>query len=738
MRARSDQHGRRLVALHRAVRAAMVNPATFAVTLLVIRDVQIATFAVFGCFALLVLADFGGPRRARAAAYAATTVAGVALIALGTSVSSSAAVGAVLMLAIGFSLSFAGVFGGYLAAAQPALLLAFVLAVAIPAPVSSIPARLDGWLLAGGVSTLAGVFFWPWFERETLRRRAAEACLAMADLVEGLRRDPPEGELTRLRESARTTVDAARSAYAGTSMRPAGPTRRHRAFVELLTQLEQIGDIIDQPFHQQHPAMRACIEEGDRLAAAVTGALRGSAAVLTGGAAPDIRAVDDAWRAHRAALDRWAVDELRTGRPAEEVLQAIDVDHTLRVVAYITLALSANAVIAAGGQPDRDVALPAAVPRLEGAQGIATRIARTLRTDLEPSSTVLRNSLRLAVGLAVSVLLARVLGLGHAFWVVLGTLSVLRSNALGTGRSTVEALIGTVIGFVAGGLFAALAGNNTVLMWLALPIALFLAAYAASAIGFVAGQAAFTLTVIIIFNLLSPAGWQVGLVRVEDVALGTGISVVAGLLLWPRGARGDVARATAGLYRAVAAYLDRGFALILGVATADDIARVRADAVRARVRAGEALDAYLTERGDKPLDPETAGRLVSAGGQALLAGDLLVAVATDLGYRATACPEGASAVEARVQSLLGDVRRLAERLEGGARDGEHQAPPSPEPPRRAAVECMRRGATDERAARAAMAVVIAAEWTENLQRLDASLEEPASAAVEAAAIPWWR
>ena len=73
--------------------------------------------------------------------------------------------------------------------------------------------------------------------------------------------------------------------------------------------------------------------------------------------------------------------------------------------------------------------------------------------------------------LAFSVLLARTLGLGHAFWVVLGTLSVLRSNALGTGRTTIQALAGSVIGFVAGGLFAAVAGNDPVLMWIAMPIA---------------------------------------------------------------------------------------------------------------------------------------------------------------------------------------------------------------------------------------------------------------------------
>ena len=57
------------------------------------------------------------------------------------------------------------------------------------------------------------------------------------------------------------------------------------------------------------------------------------------------------------------------------------------------------------------------------------RVARTVRTHLAPASSVLHNSLRVALGLALAVLLARLLQLDHAFWVVLGTLSVLRSNA---------------------------------------------------------------------------------------------------------------------------------------------------------------------------------------------------------------------------------------------------------------------------------------------------------------------
>ena len=720
------------------MRAAIVIPSTFAVSLLVIRDLQVATFTVFGCFALLVMADFGGRRRPRAIAYVAATFAGAALVALGTAVSPVAGVAAAVMLTVGFTLSLSGVFGGYLAAAQTALLLAFVLAASIPATASAIPTRISGWMLAGAVSTLAGVFLWPWFEHVALRKRAAQACIAVADVAAAEREPLPDGAFSALAQAARASVSAVRSEYSRTTMRPAGPTRRDRGFVELVTQLEQIVDLSEHPFHPRRPSFRPCTDEGRRLAAAVTAALRGSAAVLTGGQPPDIRSVDDARRAHRAALDSWVAQQLRDGRTPEEVLEGIDVDHTLRVIAYLTIALSANAVIAAGGRPDDSFPLPAAIPRLEGARGVTRRAMRTVRTHLEPSSTVLHSSLRVAIGLALSVLLARTIGLGHAFWVVLGTLSVLRSNALSTGRTTVQALVGSVIGFVAGGLFASVAGTSSVPMWIALPIVLFLASYAASAIGFMAGQAAFTLTVIVIFNLISPAGWQVGLVRIEDVAVGTGISVVVGVLLWPRGARRDVARATAAFYRAVVEYLEQAFDLVLGEKGAVDVTRVRAQAVRARDRAGEAFDVFLNERGAKSLEPQTAGHLVGAGSQALLAGDLLVMVAADLGYRAGACPEGATVVGAEVHTLLAGISQLATELSGASRDGAPAGTPSAEAVRGAAVGCMRRAASDEGATHGAMAVVIAGEWVQNLARMEADLGDPVKAAVRAAGTQWWR
>jgi uncharacterized membrane protein YccC len=724
-----------LAALRRAARAALVIPPVLAFNILVLHGGQNVIFAVFGCFALLVMSDFGGQRPARAVAYLTATFVGALLVTIGTLASASTVLATALMFVIGLAIAFSRVFGGYVAAAQTGMLLSFVIAVSIPAQASAAPARVGGWVMAGVISTLAGVFLWPRFERVGLRKQAAKACLAVANLVEAMRTNGPE--LPRLLESAREAERAAREAYTATAKRPAGPTRRDRAFVQLLTELQRVVDIIERPFQHPRVSLRPCLAEGDRLATAIVLALRGSADVLTGGAPPGLRAVDEARDLHRAALDRWAADQLRAGRPVDDVLDGLDVDHTLRVVGYLTLALGTNAVIAAGHQPDEAVSLPVTAPRLEGVGGAAIRVVRTVRTHLEPTSTVMQNSLRVAVGLALAVLVARMLGLSHAFWVVLGTLQVLRSTALGTGRTTVQALIGNVVGVMIGGVFAILAGNHPLVMWAALPIAIFLAAYAATAVGFAASQAAFTINLIVIFNLISPAGWQVGLVRIEDLAVGAAISVVVGLLLWPRGARRELARSVAGFYRVAIAYLDRTFNEVLGFEPPAGLDPARRSVIQAAERAGEAFDAFLNERSTTPLDPQTAGFLLAAGNHAILAGDLLDVISSRLGYQASGCPDGARSVRAQVRILLNGFSQLADRLALQRPDGAIE-PVSQRVLRAAALDCLRRWRNDESAGRGALAVAMAGEWAQNLARLEDDLKEPVAQAVDAARKPWWR
>ena len=87
---------------------------------------------------------------------------------------------------------------------------------------------------------------------------------------------------------------------------------------------------------------------------------------------------------------------------------------------------------------------------------------------------------------------------------------------------------------------------------------------APATVSFAAGQAAFTLTLIILFNLLAPAGWQIGLVRIEDIALGGAVSLLVGLMLWPRGAGVALGRALSAAYADSVSYLTAAVAYGVG------------------------------------------------------------------------------------------------------------------------------------------------------------------------------
>jgi uncharacterized membrane protein YccC len=715
-------------ALRRAARAAIVIPLAFAFADLVLRAPQSLVFVMFGCFSLLVMSDFGGFRRQRALAYLTATLVGAALVALGTLVSTSTWLPAIVMFLVGFAISFSRIYGGYVAAANLGMLLSFVIALTIPAPPDVIPARVGGWAMAGLISTVAAVALWPRFERVMTNKLAAKALLAVADLVEGMRPGAVDGDFLRLKEAARTAVQEARQAYAVMGKRPIAPARRDRAFIQMLIECERIVDIIERPFNENRTAVRPDLPEGNQLVASVVAALRASAGVFKGGPKPDVHAIEVARLQHRVALDRWAAEQLRSGWAAEEVLDGLDVDDTLRVVSYITFTLGRHAITASGAKLD--------------AGDAAIDVLQAIRTHLESPSTVLQGSLRVAIGLAIAVLMARTLDLSHAFWVVLGTIQVLRSNALGTGRTIVLAVAGNAIGVVIGGLFAVIAGNQPAVMWIAFPLTVFLAAYAATTIGFMLSQAAFTINLIIVFNLISPAGWQVGLVRIEDLLVGAVISLLVGLLLWPHGARRELARAMGIVYRDLVVYVGLGFDRVLGFVPAAEFEPasaakpIRKDVVRARDRADAAFDTFITEKGDRSFDQETAAFLLAAANHAILAGDLLEVIA-GMGYQAGTCADGAREVHEQVRLLLGAYRRLADRLDLSG-PSERESRVSLPALRQAELGCLSRWQKDAEVGKGAIAVVMAGEWVQNLTRLEADLEETVTAAVEAAQKPWWR
>jgi uncharacterized membrane protein YccC len=641
------QRDRGLAALRRAGRTAIVMPAMFAIGAKLIGDPQLATFAAFGSFAMLLLVDFSGPMRDRLQAQAALAVTGGVFVCVGTLASRSALLAAVAMAVVGFAVLFAGVVSSVLAGATTSLLLAFILPVSLAAPASTIPDRLAGWGMASVVALLAVALLWPAPARDPLRGPAVAACRALAarlrsDLAFLIGGDdrPTEDERQHAIEQANAAVGALHRTFLATPFRPTGLSTATRTVVRLVDELNWLHAIVNQvarhragmPVNRAVCAVKAAAASVLECGADLLGRPSGSPAELRAALAE----LDDAL----AKMERNATAELPIHQQSHGTATVVVDERIGEFITSLDPSFRAQELSFAVSLVGRSIDLTAAAERRSwrdrllgrqpaGLPGTLTVAQERAAAHVERHSVWLHNSVRGAAGLGVAVLVANLTGVQHSFWVVLGTLSVLRSNALSTGQNVLRGLGGTVAGFVIGALLLAPIGTNTTVLWFLLPPAILFAGVAPAAISFAAGQAAFTLTLVILFNIIQPAGWTVGLLRVEDVALGCAVSLAVGLLFWPRGAAAALRRSLAEAYTDGAQYLAAAveFGMLRCDVTATSPAAPNDLAVRAAAasrRLDDTFRAYLAERGAKPVPlPEISSLVTGVAGLRLAADAVL-------------------------------------------------------------------------------------------------------------------
>ena len=673
------QRDRGFAALRRATRTAIIMPAMFALGDKVIGNPQLATFAAFGSFAMLLLVDFGGPMAERLQAQAALAVTGGVFVCLATLASQTVWLAAVAMAVVGFGVIFAGVVSSVLAGATTSLLLAFILPVSLAAPASAVPDRLAGWAMAAGVALVATALLWPAPVRDRLRGAAAAACRALAArlhagiayLLSGM-----DEQFARDRDHAAAQADQAvgalRSAFLATPYRPTGLSTPARTTVRLVDELNWLNGLVIQPGLHRDGVNRAALRVKEAAAAVLDRAAdlldaRGGSsdeldAALTGLAAARAEMQEDVTADLPVRSLRPASDPATGGGPAGEFITSLDPAFRAEELSYAVslIARTVELTAAAERRSWRDRWLGR---QPEGVPGTLSAARERLTSYLEPHSVWLHNSLRGAAGLGLAVLAARLAGVQHSFWVVLGALSVLRSNALNTGQDAVRAILGTVAGFIVGAALLVGIGTNTTLLWFLLPPAVFLAGVAPAVISFAGGQAAFTLVLVILFNIIQPTGWRVGLVRIEDVAIGVGVSLVVGVLFWPRGAAPAFRQALAQAYADGAGYLvgtvrsgisPRGPGAPAPPAVAGDAARAAA----ASRRLDDAFRTYLAERGTKRLPLADMARLVTGVAGLRLEADAVL----DL-WRADDGHADGDAATAR-QQILGTAERVTSWYDG--------------------------------------------------------------------------
>jgi len=466
----------------------------------------------------------------RIAAYLTLAATASGLIAVGTICSEHPIAAAVAMLVIGFAVLFSGVVNGYLAASGSAVLLTFILPALVPADADAIGARIGGFWIAVALAVPAALFLFPARPRDRLRDGVAACCRALAAYV----RHPSEDGAVVLNAA----VEELHARFDATPFRPTGPTGATGALAAMIDEIDWLRGLAVAPAADHETIAPTPGEAALRELSA--DALLASATLVEGRLAelPDRDALE---RGRETVFEELIaqLEDPAVGDDDQRLWAAVARAWDVRVLSYLVLDLSSRAVLAGGGATGPDGARWMGFLRRQGVALAATE--RVAAAHVGADSVWFRNSLRGAVGLALAVLIAGETSLQHAFWVVLGSLSVLRSSALNTGSTIVQALVGTVVGILLGAVLLLIVGGSETINWIALPFAVFLAAYAPRAISFAAGQAGFTVAIFALFNLLAPTGRQIGLVRLEDVAIGFGISLGVGLLFWPRGA-GSVLR----------------------------------------------------------------------------------------------------------------------------------------------------------------------------------------------------
>ncbi|MGW5303617.1 FUSC family protein [Streptomyces griseoluteus] len=741
-----------LAALRRALRAAILTPSVLAVTYVGLGRPDIAVFAAFGSLVLTLFVDFGGPMRERIAGQAALILATTVMTCLGTLAGRTLWLTGALTFVIAFCVLFSGIVSSALAGATTSLLFAYILPVTLGRPLDAIPAHAIGWVLGGAASMIAVTLMWPVPASEPLRASGARACALLAGRLRAEVDCAPDPTAhghaleTAVRRAEEGVSDLRKTFY-GTPYRPTGLSLSSRAVVRLVDQVIWLGSVLHQDARRSRDPLSELLVCETKMATVEL--LEHSAALLRADASvphgldPLVARLERA----RASLEesmlgllprRSAVPAAPADRgsgpaaagPTDTLIGALGPSFRAQSMSFVVRAIAGNIQLAvtARQRSRRDRLLGRRPP---GSDSALSSALERFAAHLSRNSVWLHNSLRGAAALSLAVVVAHLTGLGHAFWVASGTLAVLRSNAVGTGQTVQRALLGTVLGFVVGAPLILALGAHPVVLWLLLPVAIILVGMEAAVTAFTAGQAGFTVVLLVLFSIIHPEGWQLGLVRIEDVALGCAVSLVVGLLFWPLGAAAALGRVLCDALGDGARYL-RG-AVVTGVALCD---RARAGgsgsgdddrrrALASARRLDDAFREYLAERGTKHLALADVTALVDAVAILRLTADAV----TDLWSRAGHAPENGRAAAGREildssQSVTSWFESAGRALAGGgAAPGRPPSRPVVDAALHESVSRDLRAGTEQGTA-TAVRMVWMADHLDTMRRLQAEIDGP--------------
>jgi len=408
----------------RALRATLVIPALFAICLKVVGDPQMTLFATFGGFATLVVASFGGTWKDKLAGHLGLAVVGSLALVIGTMVSGTAWIAAVVTLPVTFAIFFAGIIGPNPASGTIAAMFAYVLPVVSVGGAADVPSRLEGWLLASAAGTIAVLLLSPPAPGNRLRAAVADMSGELASRVLAA----AAGEVTSA-DAMTAAQDRLRAAFTAAPYRPTGLATSDQALGSMVQLLEWSSTQVAEAFDGHIDLTQGCPEDRQLLLRSAD-LFSDTQALLTGrDAEPDFDALE---RARARSAEHLSELSGRAGEPDARVAAAQAVH--AQALAVVARSVAADALIVShraseqtieaarrhwyespGAEPGSAPARAAAA--LARAPGVAsvTTAATLVRRHASIRSVWFLNSLRAAIAMAAAVAVADASGVQHAF-----------------------------------------------------------------------------------------------------------------------------------------------------------------------------------------------------------------------------------------------------------------------------------------------------------------------------------
>ncbi|MEH2127257.1 FUSC family protein [Nostoc sp.] len=571
----------------------------------------IATMAAW--FVGMVNVD--GAYRQRAIAMIAATIGVTVMFLIASLVSSHLWLAVPTTFLVIFITGLASLYGNVAASVSLITSIMFVIALARFAAFSNLSTLIQhcGLCLAGGTwTTVLSLGLWAVRPDVPAIQTVANCYLSLSNFVDlasqralnPRARQEWEQRFLQAQDTVIQNLTSARSVWTTIWTRQRGATLRGN---QLLVLIEDINQIVNSVValsellaiaseHQLFSRLQPEIQEVIQQSAIALQML--SQAIAKGKNSPHLGDLDRSLEAleHQRQVLRSQIlnqtinaqtdeysDLLNLGKITASLTKLVEQIHTdAEIVTDLSQGKLRNSIA------QRDISPPAQPER--------STIIDTLRNNFTFDSVLFRHALRLALITTLAELLASLFQLPRGYWITLTALVALKPNFGGTSQTTVQRVVGTILGGIIGIALVLLVKNS-----LASAVCFLLLVFVAMSVRSLS-YSLFTIlltpAIILLLNIISAGGWEVGVLRIFDSLAGGVLALLGSYLLFPRWERQQLPAQLEKTIRANLAYFQQVIANYLHPehnAIADSINMLRHQAALENANANAAAQRLFSE-----------------------------------------------------------------------------------------------------------------------------------------------